>query len=228
MTNPTIDWVTTFARFRPGRMPLIGPIIVRVADWSKPQAGRAPMFDNEVLERLSVAHPAFPLAVYGPIGLFLLWRGWGMGYSAPALAGLYLVGLFIWSWLEYVAHRGSFHHVPSTEGQVAYGYLVHGVHHAYPDDSRRWVMPLIVSIPLAGLLFLLFRLVFGPVGEPMFGGFVHGYLTYDLLHYFIHRGKMRGRLGRYLRQYHLTHHYASPDRHFGVSSPLWDVVFRTR
>ncbi len=105
---------------------------------------------------------------------------------------------------------------------------MHGVHHAYPDDSRRWLIPPIVSIPLASLLFVLFRLVFGPIGVPIFGGFLHGYLTYDLLHYFIHRGKMPGRLGRYLRQYHLTHHYASPDRHFGVSSPLWDVVFRTR
>ena len=36
------------------------------------------------------------------------------------------------------------------------------------------------------------------------------------------------RFGKFLRQYHLTHHYASPDRHFGVSSPLWDVVFRTK
>ncbi len=35
-------------------------------------------------------------------------------------------------------------------------------------------------------------------------------------------------LGRFLRQYHLAHHYAVPDRHFGVSSPLWDLVFRTR
>jgi len=57
-----------------------------------------------------------------------------------------LAGLFVWSLLEYGTHRGSFHHAPETEGQVAYGYLVHGVHHAYPDDSRRWVMPLIVTL----------------------------------------------------------------------------------
>jgi sterol desaturase/sphingolipid hydroxylase (fatty acid hydroxylase superfamily) len=90
------------------------------------------------------------------------------------------------------------------------------------------VIPIIVSFPILTVLFLLFRLAFGQIGVPMFGGFVHGYLTYDLLHYFIHRGRMPTRLGRYLRQYHLAHHYASPDRHFGVSSPLWDVVFRTR
>lgn len=223
-----MEWATTFARFRPGRMPLVGPIAVRVADWSKPQAGRALMFDSRLLERVSLAHPALLSAVYAPFGVWLLWRGWQVGFSLTTLAGAYVGGLLIWSLLEYVAHRGSFHHVPTTTGQVAYGYIVHGVHHAYPDDSRRWVMPLIVTLPISALLFVLFRSGLGRIGEPIFGGFIHGYLTYDLLHYFIHRGRMPTRLGRFLRQYHLTHHYASPERHFGVSSPLWDLVFRTR
>jgi hypothetical protein len=187
------------------------------------------MFDYPpLLERLSVAHPALPVAVYGPLGLALAWHAWHAGTSAGNIAAAYLAGLFVWSLLEYAMHRASFHHVPRTEGQVAYGYLVHGVHHAYPDDSRRWVMPLVVTIPISTLLFLLSRLALGLVGEPLFAGFIHGYLTYDLLHYFIHRGHMPTRLGRFLRQYHLAHHYAAPDRHFGVSSPLWDLVFRTR
>jgi dihydroceramide fatty acyl 2-hydroxylase len=224
-----MSWATTFARFRPGSRPLIGPIILRVADWSKPVPGTAPMFDHPpLLERFSVAHPAFPFAVYAPVGIALVWRAWHNGMTALAVTAAYLAGLFVWSLLEYGAHRGSFHHAPETEGQVAYGYLVHGVHHAYPDDSRRWVMPLIVTLPVSTLIFLLFRFVLGPIGEPVFGGFIHGYLTYDMLHYFIHRGRMPTRVGRFLRQYHLAHHYASPERHFGVSSPLWDHVFRTR
>jgi sterol desaturase/sphingolipid hydroxylase (fatty acid hydroxylase superfamily) len=108
--------------------------------------------------------------------------------------------------------------------QLAFGYLMHGVHHAYPDDSRRWVMPLSVTLPiLVGLYIFVGRFV-----PAAFGGFMHGYLTYDLIHYFIHRGPVPTRVGRFLRQYHMTHHYAMPERHFGVSSPLWDVVFRTR
>ena len=187
------------------------------------------MFDHPpLLERFSVAHPAFPFAVYAPVGVALVWRGWHGGMTAIGVAAAYLAGLFVWSLLEYGTHRGSFHHAPETEGQVAYGYLVHGVHHAYPDDSRRWVMPLIVTLPISTLIFLLFRFILGPTGEPVFGGFIHGYLTYDMLHYFIHRGRMPTRVGRFLRQYHLAHHYASPERHFGVSSPLWDLVFRTR
>jgi dihydroceramide fatty acyl 2-hydroxylase len=187
------------------------------------------MFDHPpLLERVSVAHPAFPFAVYFPVGLYLAWRAWQHGSSVAAVAAAYVLGMFLWSLLEYGAHRGSFHHEPETDGQVAYGYLVHGVHHAYPDDARRWVMPLIVTLPISALIFLAFRLALGSIGEAIFAGFIHGYLTYDMLHYFIHRGRMPTRLGRFLRQYHLAHHYAKPDAHFGVSSPLWDVVFRTR
>ena len=187
------------------------------------------MFEHPPLfERLSVVHPAVPTAIYLPLGAFLIWRGTAAGLSASALAACYLAGLLAWSLLEYAAHRKSFHHEPTSRWQVAYGYLVHGVHHAYPDDARRWMMPIAVTIPLAALFYLAFAVALGRFGGPAFAGFIHGYLTYDLLHYFIHRGRVPTRLGRYLRQYHLVHHFKSPDRHFGVSSPLWDVVFRTR
>jgi sterol desaturase/sphingolipid hydroxylase (fatty acid hydroxylase superfamily) len=160
--------------------------------------------------------------------VWFLWQGANAGFAVGWLTAAYVLGLGIWSLVEYTAHRVSFHHVPTTRLQVAYAYLVHGVHHAYPDDSRRWMLPLVVTLPLAALLSLVFAFVFGRFGAPIFAGFVHGYLTYDLLHYFIHRGRIPTRLGRFLRQHHLTHHYALPDRHFGVSSPLWDIVFRTR
>jgi sterol desaturase/sphingolipid hydroxylase (fatty acid hydroxylase superfamily) len=186
------------------------------------------MFDQDFLESLSCANPIWLALLYGIGSAWLLWQGLGVGIGATGLAGAYLGGLLAWSLLEYVAHRGSFHHAPTTRWQVAYVYLVHGVHHAYPDDSRRWVMPLVVTVPVALLFFFLFRVTLGAWAWPAFAGFLHGYLVYDLLHYFIHRGRLPTRLGRYLRQYHLAHHYASPDRHYGVSSPLWDIVFRTR
>ena len=224
-----MSWSTTFSRFRSGSLPLAGPIVVRVADWTKPQSGRAPVFDRPaILERFSMAHPAVPFAVFFPVGVLASWRGWADGFTIAEVISAYLLGLVIWTATEYAFHRVSFHHEPQTESQVAYMYMLHGCHHAYPDDARRWVMPLAVSIPLSSAIYLVVRLVSGPAGNPIFGGFIHGYLLYDLLHYFIHRGHLPTRLGRFLRQYHLAHHYAKPDRHYGVTSPLWDVVFRTR
>lgn len=209
-------------------MPLVGPIALLVADWSRPQKGRGAMFIPALLDRLSVVHPALPTAVFVPAGLYLFTRSMRNGFGAGASLLLYVGGLLVWSLFEYLAHRGSFHREPKTEGQLAFAYLMHGVHHAYPDDSRRWMMPLTVSVPLAVAFYALFVVAFGRYGAGLFAGFVHGYLTYDLLHYFIHRGHMPTSVGRFLRRYHLAHHFARPDRHFGVSSPLWDLVFRTR
>lgn len=186
------------------------------------------MFVPELLDRLSVVHPGLPAAVFIPAGVYLFVRSMHAGFGAGASLLLYLSGLLLWSLFEYVAHRGSFHREPHTENQLAFAYLMHGVHHAYPDDSRRWMMPLAVSVPLALVFYVLFNAVLGRFAFGVFAGFVHGYLTYDLMHYFIHRGRMPTRLGRFLRRYHMAHHYTVPDRHFGVSSPLWDLVFRTR
>jgi sterol desaturase/sphingolipid hydroxylase (fatty acid hydroxylase superfamily) len=30
------------------------------------------------------------------------------------------------------------------------------------------------------------------------------------------------------KRYHMQHHYKTPDQRFGVSSPLWDMVFGTK
>ena len=223
-----MDWATTFSRFQPGRLPIIGPVAVRVADWSRPQRGQAPMFDHPWLERLSLTHVAYPVAIYAPAGLWLIARSVSAGLLAQTIALSYGLGLLAWSLLEYVVHRGSFHHAPTSRAQVAYAFLVHGIHHAYPDDSRRWVLPVTVTLPIAALFYWLFSATLGRFAFPAFAGFIHGYLAYDTLHFLMHRGPLPTRFGRYLRQYHLAHHYAVPERHFGVSSPLWDFVFRTR
>ena len=38
---------------------------------------------------------------------------------------------------------------------------------------------------------------------------------------------MQSGLGRFLREYHLRHHFRDDDLGYGVSSPLWDYVFGT-
>jgi sterol desaturase/sphingolipid hydroxylase (fatty acid hydroxylase superfamily) len=49
-------------------------------------------------------------------------------------------------------------------------------------------------------------------------------LAYDMLHYATHHIPMRRGVWKTLRR----HHYRTPEQRFGVSSPLWDVVFGTQ
>jgi sterol desaturase/sphingolipid hydroxylase (fatty acid hydroxylase superfamily) len=220
-------WSRVFERFAPGRYVLVEPIGVAVHDWARPQAGEAHLFEHAALERMTCARPGTLAAIYGALAVVLCSFGLAGGVTPLRAALLVSGGLASWTLLEYVMHRFTFHFTPRTERQVFFAYLFHGVHHAFPEDGRRWMMPLVTSLPIAAVLTAVSLLAFGAAGGPFMSGIVLGYLAYDLLHYAFHRGQMRSRFGNYLRKRHLAHHYGVPERNFGVSSPIWDVIFRT-
>jgi len=88
-------------------------------------------------------------------------------------------------------------------------------------------MPLIVSAPIAVMLLLAGRAIGGAGAYPFLGGFALGYLAYDLIHYSINSYDTKSGVLNWLRRYHFQHHFAATDRQFGVSTPIWDYVFRT-
>jgi sterol desaturase/sphingolipid hydroxylase (fatty acid hydroxylase superfamily) len=187
------------------------------------------MFENPLLERFSRINPVTPFLVWIPIAAFFLVRSALRHDVGPlAIAGLFVGGIFVWTFAEYVLHRWVFHWTNETAWGKRVHFLLHGVHHDFPSDTDRLVMPLPTSVPLAVLFFVLFTLTLGrAVAEPFFAGFVIGYLFYDGTHYFVHHFTPRSRWGKLLRRHHMTHHFADHDGGFGVSSPLWDHVFRT-
>ena len=185
------------------------------------------MFEHDWLERLSWVNPVWLPFVFVPPAGLLVWSGTAQHLSATVMGMLVLGGFMCWTLMEYLVHRFVFHFQPQGPASLAVAYLLHGVHHAFPDDNRRWVIPLAVSIPTAIALYALCRLVLGTLHGPFFAGVLGGYLCYDLLHVLSHQSAARCRIGRFLRTYHLQHHYARPDLHFGISSPLWDHFFRT-
>jgi sterol desaturase/sphingolipid hydroxylase (fatty acid hydroxylase superfamily) len=202
---------------------------MRKAVTTVPQELSPRMFENPLLERLSRVHPAVPPLIYLPVVTVLLVLAIGKEeLGGAAVAGVFLCGLAFWSLAEYLLHRFVFHFQPDTRWGRRLHFIIHGVHHDYPHDPMRLVMPPSVSVPLALLVFGLFRLVLGPVWSlPFFAGFLVGYLIYDLTHYHIHHHRSDDKLSLAVRRYHYRHHFQQADRGFGVTSPLWDKVFRT-
>jgi 4-hydroxysphinganine ceramide fatty acyl 2-hydroxylase len=167
------------------------------------------------------------VSVYSLLAVALLWSGVDAGLSASVVVRRAAAGIAVWTLTEYLMHRDAFHFVPRTRAGVALAYLSHGVPHAYPRDPDRLVMPLIVSAPIAVMLLLAARAIGGAGAYPFLGGFALGYLAYDLIHYSIHRYVTKSGVLNWLRRYHFQHHFAATDRQFGVSTPIWDYVFRT-
>jgi sterol desaturase/sphingolipid hydroxylase (fatty acid hydroxylase superfamily) len=195
------------------------------------------LFKSDLLEFFTHIHPAVVVALWLPVIVALL-----VVAVAKRQAGLwgtlaiplgFVAGLFLWSPAEYLLHRFVFHFRPRNAWQQRVSFLMHGVHHAQPKDKTRLVMPPAVSIPLALLFFGLFWLVLGvALGAPnwiapTFAGFLTGYLAYDLIHYATHHIRMRKGIGKALVRHHMQHHGKAWNRQYGVSSPLWDLVFRT-
>lgn len=222
-----LTWTSAPRRFPQGRERILGPIVLATHDWTKPKSGSPRMFDQDLLERFTTVNAWTLPAVYVPAAAVTFWLGLRSGFTVSASIGLFAAGILLWTLLEYLIHRFSFHLTPRGRFTMILAYLIHGVHHAFPEDHRRWVTPPSLSLPIALALYFGARLVLGPYVNPIGAGVAIGYLLYDLTHYYVHRGPLKSRVGRFLRMYHMQHHYAMPERHFGVSSPFWDYVFRT-
>jgi len=208
-------------------MTLVGPVTLSVHDWGAPRPGQPQMFNHPFLEWFTGTRPRTLVLIYLPVSAYFVWAGVVAGWSPLVSSLLFGGGIVLWTAIEYLLHRFVFHLTPRGRLGVLFAYLIHGVHHAFPEDRRRWLMPPIVTVPVAVVLSFVLRLVVGTASAPLFAGAVFGYLAYDLLHYACHAGSLRGRVPRYLRQHHLTHHFRTPEIQFGVSSPLWDRVFGT-
>lgn len=193
------------------------------------------LFKSDYLEFFTHIHPAVILVLYVPVVLFFMARAFT---SQPAgigsIVGIYALGLLIWSLSEYLLHRYLFHFEPEHPTLKWVWYLIHGVHHEQPQCKTRLVMPPVLSIPLAFFFYGLFSIVVGRLFHaplwiaPLFAGFVTGYIMYDMMHYAEHHLPMTWGFLKFVKRYHLMHHFKTPEHRFGVSSPLWDYVFGTR
>lgn len=153
-----------------------------------------------------------------------------MAGVAVALAAV-LAGIGAWSFTEYVIHRW-FMHAELGPAIASRGHLDH---HRHP--TRR---------PLASPLSLMMTLLVGlgvlcpvgawlatAVGAPWFTGALVGlsgiatYLVYERVHFRAHFRPARTRYARWQQRRHLQHHASSGTTNFGVTSPLWDLVFGT-
>ena len=58
-------------------------------------------------------------------------------------------------------------------------------------------------------------------------GIVAAYLIYEWFHYSHHVHPGSTRYGRRMRRHHFHHHFVNPRSNHGVTSPFWDLIFRT-
>ena len=124
-------------------------------------------------------------------------------------AFLFFAGLLLWSLVEYLFHRFVLHRKTTR-------YVLHDrAHHQKPTHR-----PSEIPFLLTGIKLLITMMYFGW----WFGiGFAVGILLYVTVHYLSHRSATP----KSLLYHHQYHHLVNAGKCFGVTSPLWDYVFKT-
>ncbi|KAI1820910.1 inositolphosphorylceramide-B C-26 hydroxylase [Xylaria intraflava] len=191
----------------------------------------APLFGN-FLEPLSLTPWWVVPMLWLPAdayGTYLAGQGFD---SNTTLAMSWLLGVFIWTLVEYVMHRCLFHlddYLPDNRVGITLHFLLHGIHHYLPMDKYRLVMPPALFVVLATPFWKLAHTVFAfnwHLGTAVYCGGIFGYVMYDMTHYFLHHQNLplwyKG-----LKKYHLAHHFLDYELGFGVTSAFWDRVFNT-
>ncbi|MEW5726691.1 MAG: sterol desaturase family protein [Pseudomonadota bacterium] len=187
------------------------------------------LFSNPAIERLTHVQPETVALLWSfVIGGLGGWAAADPRFSPEPALGFAAAGVLAWTLFEYALHRWLFHWRPRHRPLERLVFLIHGVHHAQPDDGSRVVMPPAASLPLALALWAVAGLVLeAPWRDCFFVGFLAGYLHYDLTHWACHQARPRTRLGRLIKRHHLLHHHVDDAAHFGVGTPVWDHVFGT-
>lgn len=185
------------------------------------------MFKSDFLESLTKIHYSVPLIFWIPVIIYFIRKSYVYGEMSVSSIILYFIGgLIFWTFAEYVLHRWIFHFHPKSAFGKRIHFIFHGVHHDYPKDRLRLVMPLSASIPMAAIIYLLFYLFIPEfILASFFAGFLLGYLIYDECHYAMHHANFKSGLFKRIKDHHMLHHYADPEKGFGVSSYIWDVIF---
>jgi hypothetical protein len=143
------------------------------------------------------------------------------------VASLFAVGLGAvgWTLIEYVLHRFVFHGASATR----LGAKEHRKHHAQVDYFAPWWQKALAALAATAVVLPLAIVARGAtIGLFFTAGFIGMYLLYEILHRRAHTHPPAGPYGRWLRRNHFAHHFVDPRRGQGVTTPVWDRVFRTR
>ena len=143
---------------------------------------------------------------------------------------LILLGALLFYLSEYGMHRFAFHAPPLPWAPVRQmQHRLHYDHHVEPGRLDLLFLPIWFLVPNLAVATGVLALIFG--AEPSLSGLfgmMLAILHYEWVHYVAHIPyQPRTRPGRWIKQYHLRHHFVSEKHWFGVSNPTLDGVFGT-
>ena len=201
----------------------------RIPEHLKPKnVGTDALFKSGIMEKMTRTHISVPVTMHLIIvGVFIYLSI--QRFPPLTIIGLFFAGWITWTLAEYWVHRWLYHVKTDNKTLLKIQHMGHGIHHQYPKDPTRLAMPPVPALILISIFFGVFWLIMQQYAIAFFPGFLFGYVMYISLHYMQHLFKPpKFKPLNRLWKWHALHHYKYPEsKAFGVSTNLWDVVFRT-
>ena len=152
------------------------------------------------------------------------WRYWLDFYMFPPIivgaviydcrswqwAALAVLGFVFWTFNEYWVHRSVLHR-----------WLWHGTHERHHDHPEEFVENIWWYTPL------LFFLIFWVLPLSLYTGFAAGYVWFLTMHFWLPHTPLRP--GTWIYRFALWHglHHKFTTCNYGITTNIWDKVFRT-
>jgi sterol desaturase/sphingolipid hydroxylase (fatty acid hydroxylase superfamily) len=130
-----------------------------------------------------------------------------------------------------MTHRFIFHMKPPKSAfLLKLIKRIHYDHHVYPNDLKLLFLPLWYSIPnmliISSVFYLITRSL--PLTVAFAVGLMCTLMVYEWKHYIAHRPiKPKTKFGKWLKKTHILHHFKNENYWYGVSNPVFDIVFGT-
>ena len=147
-----------------------------------------------------------------------------------SLAGA-VVGAAVFFGSEYTTHRFLFHAAPSKSAWILnLQHRLHYDHHVDPPKLDLLFLPMWFVIPTALVYYAVFFVLTrnATLALSLAFGSICALFFYEWVHYVAHIPfTPRTPFGRYMKKYHLWHHFKNERFWFGVTNPTMDYVGAT-
>ncbi len=135
-----------------------------------------------------------------------------------------LAGAFAWTFAEYGLHHWNGH---LTRGRTNFSK-----HHLHHHVEPEWFAPAWMKVRAAAWVCPSVGLAVGSFAGLWPGvvfalSFGLAYYAYENTHSRCHFHAPTGPYSRWTRRNHFYHHFTSAKMNHGVTSPVWDLIFRT-
>ena len=135
------------------------------------------------------------------------------------------LGVLTWTLLEYFIHRYMGHDRRFRRSPFGVEHIRHHIEGNY--FAPNWKKAIAAAIFAGVLIGPAIAIAGVTLGIAYVAGLITFYGVYEWLHRREHTHAGIGPYGRFVRRHHFHHHFVDGRKNHGVTTPIWDLVFRT-